>query len=355
MEITFLPKDYIITTCDPYCNVHFSDFMLRALRIKNETNVMLELQNITFSLKKNGQVIKEYVYSCEALNYWIPQWEKNIHISDNQIEALIGVKKFWDYNCLSTSTRLEPGQEIGLRNEYFHIVCPEFLDELIVQVTYTQAGITHKEYKNITLIRYENKNKYIFPVKGTWQVCGNFDCIGAHRQRNSDEFAFDLTILDKSQKLLINNDKKSADYPCYGEKVYAIADGKVVRVYNEMDRNTIGISKEEEDKLISLHGYWPIITGNVVAIQHDNGEYSAVDHLQYHSITLKVGDSVKQGQVIGLVGNTGLSGCPHLHFELKTGINSDDRSLPCSFTNIYNIDGNSFSIIAEEYTIVHAE
>lgn len=122
-----------------------------------------------------------------------------------------------------------------------------------------------------------------------------------------------------------------------------------------MDRNTIGISKEEEDKLISIHGYWPIITGNVIAIQHNSGEYSAVDHLQYHSIDLKVGDSVKQGQVIGLVGNTGLSGCPHLHFELKDGIRQEDRSLPCSFTNIYNVDGDALNTIAEEYTIVHTE
>ena len=148
---------------------------------------------------------------------------------------------------------------------------------------------------------------------------------------------------------------KPEDYPCYGEKVYAIADGKVVRVYNEMDRNTLGISNEEEDKLISLHGYWPIITGNVVAIQHDNGEYSAVDHLQFHSVNLKVGDTEKQGQVIGLVGNTGLSGCPHLHFELKDGISSEDRSLPCSFTNIYNMNSDAINIIAEEYTIVRTK
>lgn len=80
-----------------------------------------------------------------------------------------------------------------------------------------------------------------------------------------------------------------------------------------------------------------------------------MDHLQYHSINLKVGDIVKQGQVIGLVGNTGLSGCPHLHFELKNGIGATDRSLPCSFTNIYNSNGDAFNIIAEEYTILHAK
>ena len=85
-----------------------------------------------------------------------------------------------------------------------------------------------------------------------------------------------------------------------------------------------------------VHGYWRVITGNMVTI-------------------LKVGDKVKQGQVIGRVGNTGLSGCPHLHFELKSGASDCARSFPCFFTNIKEKFGNLIDIITEEYTIVNAE
>ncbi|BCK01888.1 M23 family metallopeptidase [Anaerocolumna chitinilytica] len=355
MEITILPKDYIITMSDFNVDIYFSDFMLRALRIKNTTDAAIEIQKLSFTVKKCGQVIKEYVYSYESLKFWIPQWNKNIHISENQIGALIGAQKLWDYNCLAESATLQPGEEIGLRNEYFHIVYNELLDELIVQVKYTQEGIEYKKNKNITLIKYKNKNKYTFPVKGTWQVNGNFDCLLAHRQRNADEFAFDLAKLDNNHMVPINKNMKQEDYPCYGEKVYAIADGVVVQVYEEMKEKTIGISREEEEKIESIHGYWPVITGNVVTIEHVGGEYSQYDHLQYHSINLKIGEVVKQGQVIGLVGNTGLSGCPHLHFELTSGPNAEARSFPCSFTNIYNCNGNPIEIITEEYTIVHAE
>ncbi len=39
-------------------------------------------------------------------------------------------------------------------------------------------------------------------------------------------------------------------------------------------------------------------------------------HLQPGSLRVKFGDKVKAGQVLGLVGNTGNSSEPHLHFQL---------------------------------------
>lgn len=355
MEITILPKDYIITMADFTVETYFSDFMLRALRIQNTSQEPMEIKEISYTVKKNGQVIKNYSYSNEALNFWIPRWNKKIQISDShQMVALIGAKEFWDYNSLTESTILEPGEEIGLRNEYFHILFNELLDELLIQVKYTQEGSEHVESRKIDLVRYENKNKYTFPVKGIWQVDGNFDCLLAHRWRHSDEFAFDLTKLDENHTLYVDENRKEEDYPCYGEEVYAIADGVVVQVYEEMKKNTIGMRLEKQKEIEEIHGYWPVITGNIVTIQHEGGEYSQYDHLQYHSVNLKVGEKIKQGQVIGRVGNTGLSGCPHLHFELRSGFHDEARSFPCFFTNIKNKNGNPIDIITEEYTIVHA-
>lgn len=356
MEITILPRDYIITMTDFTVDTYFSDFMLRALRIRNTSNETMEIQEVSFTVKKNGLVIKNYYYSSEALKFWLPRWNKKIQISnDHQRMALIGAKEFWDYNSLSESTILKPGEEIGLRNEYFHILFNELLDELIIQVKYTQEGSEHVESRKIDLVRYENKNKYIFPVKGTWQVGGNFDCLLAHRWRHVDEFAFDLIKLDENHMLAVDENRNEEDYPCYGEEVYAIDDGVVVQVYEDMKENTIGMSPEEEKKIEEIHGYWPVITGNILTIQHEGGEYSQYDHLEYHSVNLKVGEKVKQGQVIGRVGNTGMSGGPHLHFQLTSGFCDEARSFPCFFTNIKNQFGNPIDIITEEYTIVNAE
>ena len=54
--------------------------------------------------------------------------------------------------------------------------------------------------------------------------------------------------------------------------------------------------------------------GNVIQIQHGN-EWTLYAHLS--KIHVKVGQKVKQGEVIGEVGNTGDSTGPHLHFEIR--------------------------------------
>lgn len=57
--------------------------------------------------------------------------------------------------------------------------------------------------------------------------------------------------------------------------------------------------------------------GNFVKIKHNNGYYTLYAHLKYNSIPVKIGDNVKQGDVIGFMGNTGHSSGAHLHFEVR--------------------------------------
>jgi murein DD-endopeptidase MepM/ murein hydrolase activator NlpD len=55
--------------------------------------------------------------------------------------------------------------------------------------------------------------------------------------------------------------------------------------------------------------------GRMVEIDHGNGLSTRYGHLS--EINVKVGDSIKIGQVIGLVGSTGRSTGPHLHYETR--------------------------------------
>ncbi|WP_332328043.1 MULTISPECIES: transglycosylase family protein [unclassified Streptomyces] len=62
---------------------------------------------------------------------------------------------------------------------------------------------------------------------------------------------------------------------------------------------------------------WGGSYGNQIVIKHADGRYSQYAHLS--SLSVSAGQSVSGGQQIGLVGSTGNSTGPHLHFEIRTG------------------------------------
>ena len=85
-----------------------------------------------------------------------------------------------------------------------------------------------------------------------------------------------------------------------GTKVCAARSGVVIRV------------KEDGNKGGGNVKYRPF--GNLIVIQHDDQTRSGYWHLKYNGALVNVGDTVKQGQVIGLSGKTGYTYLPHLHF-----------------------------------------
>lgn len=59
------------------------------------------------------------------------------------------------------------------------------------------------------------------------------------------------------------------------------------------------------------------VRGNFVVIDHGGGVFSGYAHMQ--SLAVSAGQTVKQGDVIGYVGATGLATGPHLHWEMSVG------------------------------------
>ena len=60
-------------------------------------------------------------------------------------------------------------------------------------------------------------------------------------------------------------------------------------------------------------------TACYVRIKHDNGIYSLYYHLKSNSIKVNKNDKVSKGQVIGIIGDTGLATGVHLHFQIDKG------------------------------------
>ena len=64
---------------------------------------------------------------------------------------------------------------------------------------------------------------------------------------------------------------------------------------------------------------WDTVAGNRVVEALGHGRYALYAHMQPGSVRPHVGDRVRRGDVIGLVGNTGNSDAPHLHFHVMDG------------------------------------
>lgn len=85
-----------------------------------------------------------------------------------------------------------------------------------------------------------------------------------------------------------------------GTKVCAVRDGVVIRVKEDGNQGGANVKYRPD--------------GNLLVIQHNDNTRSGYWHLQYNSVMVNVGDTVKAGQVIALSGKTGYTYFPHLHF-----------------------------------------
>ena len=70
---------------------------------------------------------------------------------------------------------------------------------------------------------------------------------------------------------------------------------------------------------------------NYIVIAHDDGTRAGYWHLQQNGALVNIGDTVKQGQLIGLSGRTGYAAIPHLHFLVWTNKNGKWQPLPTRF------------------------
>lgn len=113
----------------------------------------------------------------------------------------------------------------------------------------------------------------------------------------------------------ITNDNLKRTASGYGMKMHPIY--KIVMFHNGMDFTApIGTEVFATGKgVVTSVVKSQKNLGNYVTIDHGYGYTSTYAHLD--KINVKKGQRVNRGEVIGLVGNSGLSVAPHLHYEIK--------------------------------------
>lgn len=173
---------------------------------------------------------------------------------------------------------------------------------------------------------------YILP----WQVgetyfVGQGNCVsigtGSHAVGTRAEYAYDIAMP-------------------IGTALLAVRDGTVIYVEEDFPDSTRTPGEE-----------------NTIVIQHEDGTLSNYGHLTTLGALAEVGETLQQGQMIGMSGDSGASTEPHLHFEILTCVgdpilfepvvsfNRSCSSLPTTFRNTRAhpqglLEGDSYEALA---------
>nr|MBA4185058.1 M23 family metallopeptidase [Acidobacteriota bacterium] len=162
---------------------------------------------------------------------------------------------------------------------------------------------------------------------------------------NFQRYGYDFIIVDEQGlnykgERRVNDDwyrarpDRMEDYYSFGEPIYAAGAGRVAFVQD---------AKPDDRKFnpADLGADERAYAGNYIVIDHLNGEFSWFGHIKQGSSRVKVGQTVKQGDVIAAIGAAGSSLFPHLHYELRNGGGAKEvEGLPSYFTNFKRLLGS---------------
>jgi hypothetical protein len=186
-----------------------------------------------------------------------------------------------------------------------------------------------------------NISKLILPFKDEWTVFWGGDTKeqNYHVAYKSQKNAFDMIITDSAGKSHKTDGKNNEDYYAFGKELLAPANGEIVLVVDGIKDNKPGVLNPS------------YIPGNTVIIKTSNNEYLFFAHFKQHSIQVKQGEIVQQGDVLGLCGNSGNSSEPHLHFHIQNVENMNITTRAKAYFEEILVNG----ILIKEYSPIKSE
>ena len=175
---------------------------------------------------------------------------------------------------------------------------------------------------------YESPTTWRLPVDGIWWVNygGPTYLQNRHARIPARRYAYDLAVW-KDGGFATGSGSQNSDFHAFSQPVVAPAGGTVVAVLDGVEDNRPG----QVNALAHP-------AGNHLVIRTSADEYIVLAHLQQGSIRVQQDDEVSTGDLLALVGNSGLSPVPHLHFYVQDqpDITSPIAlGLPVSYSNYY--------------------
>jgi len=276
--------------------------------------------------KKNNSLLKLSIPISKSISVEISRDELNEIVSKKIITKLYK-KKILSENIIknslyssATKAKINPdtiiefarifGFEIDFqrdirKNDYFRIVYDKYFDE---KGKFIKSGSIHYAYMSV------NGREIILYKFGDNKDYGYYDVNG-----NSVEKAL--------MKTPINGARLSSSF---GLRKHPILG------FNKMHKGTDFAAPSGTPIMASgsgtiIRSRWCGGGGNCVKIKHNSTYQTIYAHMKSFAKGIKEGRKVRQGQIIGYVGSTGMSTGPHLHYEVMINgkqVNSQKLKLP---------------------------
>jgi murein DD-endopeptidase len=178
------------------------------------------------------------------------------------------------------------------------------------------------------------------PLRGGPWRAANFTNAAAHRRAIfgyggdatiNARFAIDYLKVGDDDRTFTGDRTRLENHHSYGQEVLAVADGFVVAMSEGLPDNTPFSGGPGPPNLET-------IAGNHIFLEIAPRMYALYAHLKPGSLRVTKGQRVKRGQVIGLVGSTGNSIAPHLHFQVSEDPSPRSEGLAYAF-DVFEVVG----------------
>jgi hypothetical protein len=179
------------------------------------------------------------------------------------------------------------------------------------------------------------------PLRGEWLAANGPSNMSGHRRTVialdgkvaiGQRFAIDFLQIDSTGRSWRpgSDSTKNTSYYAYGNEIYAVGNGIVVETKDSIPENSprSAVARAVPINLVT-------VAGNHIVINLGHGHFAFYAHVQPGSLRVKLGDRVRRGQVIALLGNSGNSTEPHLHFHVSDGVSPlGSEGIPYALTSM---------------------
>lgn len=323
LDIQFYPAERVYTyQLDGQRGTH--SLLVHNIAVINDGASALAIQEVALDLMSGGQVVDTRVLAARELQ---PAAASGAGLQQAGLLDVLnfqfgGERLIPAGTVLSPDLDLAPGESILLTSQVFAF--RGVRDAIRVRVNGAAAA------RELPVSMEQSKIAYSFPLSGVWYVGAGSSFHTGHRWSPMEEFAFDFLQLGADGRTYRGKGTRFADYYAYGEPVFAAAPGKVTIAINDEAEDPSAMKKPEEtvdayfqrlqqEQFERIAGGGRAIGGSQVMIDHGNGEYSFYAHLKPGSVRVKEGDVVETGAQLGVLGSSGNSTEPHLHFQVCDG------------------------------------